>query len=633
MNQYPVIVKEAAVSDMCFKEVGTSESVDEESSIVGWGSRPTIDRDKELIEYNAWALDNYRKNPVLLLCHKHDVPPVGKCLWVKADKFGLKFKARFANTERGKEVYELYKTGIMKGFSVGFKPRPNGIIDNPKDLKYKGCKRVFTDVELVEISCVPVPAHADALVEYVKAGKIITKGLKDELELVLEITDDPPAATETKVEDDTIEKIEVTEEMIHVPVAGEEGEHKEHKIRYIDISKKEGIQGKYCVDCKFVISYTFDKEKWDKKRAVKWVADHKKELDTIEITIKEDESIEIKTTMEPDADGDFVFKAEEVTTEETKESVEEFIKRILPDKEFEIKSAEDLCAVIEKSDSIEDLKETVKALEAQVAESPVVQKAADSEGMPSLYDLTSAVDIALNFEGEKVPYEMGYRRKNVVDIFATEYPSGHVVFSQYNPEKKIYGYFQVDYAYDLPTRTVSITGDPEEVLQSWISERYMTENKDEEDLELKSGRMISAKNRALLSDCSGKMKAAMEAIMNLIGADDKEGEEDKDLLEIIEKADDEDEDECPVDGMEYGGYDETVSECKSCKLRKKCAAAAEEKGLIEIEETQDDDDVVEIDEAIIKEAVASSLDKRSIKLDTKSIAKEVIAKLQGRATL
>ena len=169
------------------------ESDDLEGTIVGWGSKPTIDRDKELIESSARKLDNYRKNPVVLLCHNYSAPPVGKCLWVKSSPQGLRFKAQFAKTERGKECYELYKDGIMNAFSVGFKPRQGGVIDNPTDVKYKGCKRVFTDVELMEISCVPVPANSDALVEYVKAGKIHTKQLQNELEFALDIIDKAPA--------------------------------------------------------------------------------------------------------------------------------------------------------------------------------------------------------------------------------------------------------------------------------------------------------------------------------------------------------------------------------------------------------------------------------------------------------
>jgi len=179
-----------------------------EQSIIGWGSKPVKDRDDELIESSAWKLDSFRKNPVIMLCHDYSAPPVGKALWVKADSNGLKFKAKFANTERGREVYQLFKEGIMSAFSVGFKPNPEGKIDNPKEGKYKemGLKRVYTDVELLEISCVPIPSNSEALIEAVKSGKIKTKQLKEELEAVIELV------TKDVTKQDEEEEEKVTEE-------------------------------------------------------------------------------------------------------------------------------------------------------------------------------------------------------------------------------------------------------------------------------------------------------------------------------------------------------------------------------------------------------------------------------------
>jgi len=394
-----------------------SEINEEEGTLVGWGSKPGLDRDKEYVTADAWKLDSYRKNPVVMLAHNYDNPPVGKCMWIKSDSTGLKFKAKFANTERGKEIYQLYRDGMMNAFSVGFSPNAGGVIDGPKDAKYKGAKKVYTDVELLEISCVAIPANSSALVEYVKSGKIQTKQLKDELISVLDIKDDEGIEIETKdainideIKDDSLKeivkkamdqkdvmstnaimnaisnalpniepkidpkdqpplrwrycvdifptnypdgyvvysdsesgkfvsnyfkidytidpkteevmfsglpipveqsyaektygkpdetkenggfvikfgsipmseleihlKIEVTDDFIHIPAPGEEGEHKDHKIRTIDISKKEGIQGHYCIDCKSVIGYVFAKDKdWDKEKAVAWVKDHTK---------------------------------------------------------------------------------------------------------------------------------------------------------------------------------------------------------------------------------------------------------------------------------------------------------------------------------------------------------------------
>ena len=165
------------------------ESFDDERSVVAYANKPTVDRDKELILSNAWHTEDYTKNPVLLMSHKYDLPSVGKVLWTKSDSNGLKFKAQFAPTDRGKEMYQLYKGGYMGAFSVGFTPMENGYVDNPSDPKYKGVKRLYKDVNLLEISCVSVPAHADALAEFVKSGKVVCKQLNDELEVIIEIED------------------------------------------------------------------------------------------------------------------------------------------------------------------------------------------------------------------------------------------------------------------------------------------------------------------------------------------------------------------------------------------------------------------------------------------------------------
>lgn len=79
------------------------------------------------------------------------------------------------------------------------------------------------------------------------------------------------------------EKVEETDDFIHVPAPGEEGKHEGHRIRYIDIDEDKGIRAKYCGECKKVISYVFDKEKgWTVKKAVAWVKEHhEKESDKV----------------------------------------------------------------------------------------------------------------------------------------------------------------------------------------------------------------------------------------------------------------------------------------------------------------------------------------------------------------
>lgn len=76
---------------------------------------------------------------------------------------------------------------------------------------------------------------------------------------------------------DFVSKVETTASLHRIPVPAESGEHDDHKIRTIDISKDDGIQALYCVDCKTIITYLFDKDEWDLDEAKKWVEEHEDE--------------------------------------------------------------------------------------------------------------------------------------------------------------------------------------------------------------------------------------------------------------------------------------------------------------------------------------------------------------------
>lgn len=147
---------------------------DNENTIVAWATKETVDRDNEVLKANGWDLAKYRKNPVLMAFHDYKSFPVGKVLWVKPDPtespIGLKFKAKFANTDAGKEAYMLYKDGIMNAFSVGFQPLEAPVVNE----KGKPSK-IFPKNELLEISCVPIPANPDALIDAAHSGLIKTK--------------------------------------------------------------------------------------------------------------------------------------------------------------------------------------------------------------------------------------------------------------------------------------------------------------------------------------------------------------------------------------------------------------------------------------------------------------------------
>jgi HK97 family phage prohead protease len=164
---------------------------DNERSFTAWASKEGIDRDREVLKADGWDLRNFKKNPVVPLFHDYRNPPVAKSIWTKPSPSenpeGLLFKPQFADTASGNETYYLYREGYMNAFSVGFDPK-EWIDAKPEDTKSP--RRTYTKQELLEISCVVVPAHPGALVEALESGLIKTKQMKDWFDKLIEETKD-----------------------------------------------------------------------------------------------------------------------------------------------------------------------------------------------------------------------------------------------------------------------------------------------------------------------------------------------------------------------------------------------------------------------------------------------------------
>jgi uncharacterized protein len=90
--------------------------------------------------------------------------PIGVWTELAEDERGLKVAGQLVlETARGSEAHALLKAGALDGLSIGFRARssergPNG-------------GRVLTDLELVEISLVSLPAASKARVTTVKTMK------------------------------------------------------------------------------------------------------------------------------------------------------------------------------------------------------------------------------------------------------------------------------------------------------------------------------------------------------------------------------------------------------------------------------------------------------------------------------
>jgi len=68
---------------------------------------------------------------------------------------------------------------------------------------------------------------------------------------------------------------ETTENYHRIPVSSGHGSH---AIKTITISAKDGIKALYCTDCKKIITYLFDTDKWSMSEAKEWVESHKDDM-------------------------------------------------------------------------------------------------------------------------------------------------------------------------------------------------------------------------------------------------------------------------------------------------------------------------------------------------------------------
>jgi len=116
-------------------------------------STADIDRDGERIEPKAFAgsIASFAANPVIVATH-----------WprLSTGSSPLTFTMQFADTPLGQEYWSLYRDGHMRAFSVGFIPRQ---WEDRPDPATRQRVRTYTDVELLEVSAVPVPSNRRAL--------------------------------------------------------------------------------------------------------------------------------------------------------------------------------------------------------------------------------------------------------------------------------------------------------------------------------------------------------------------------------------------------------------------------------------------------------------------------------------
>ena len=133
-------------------------------------STSAIDRDTDTLNADGWDFTNYRKNPVVLWAHDKWEPPVAKSLHETIEDGLVKSTALFVPKEISEFSYmigQMYKEGFLNAVSVGFKSQEAKWAADEENRPW-GID--FLKQELLEYSCVPVPANPEALIDAKSIG-------------------------------------------------------------------------------------------------------------------------------------------------------------------------------------------------------------------------------------------------------------------------------------------------------------------------------------------------------------------------------------------------------------------------------------------------------------------------------
>jgi uncharacterized protein len=132
-------------------------------------STAAVDRQYDSIAVDGWDFAAYRKNPVVLWAHDYTILPVARSLNEFVEGASVRARAEFTPAGMAKfndVVFDMYKAGFLSAVSVGFLPSQW----NWSESKERPLGIDFQKQELLEFSCVPVPANPEALIEARAAG-------------------------------------------------------------------------------------------------------------------------------------------------------------------------------------------------------------------------------------------------------------------------------------------------------------------------------------------------------------------------------------------------------------------------------------------------------------------------------
>lgn len=150
------------MTDLEFREVeirGVEEDSREIRGLaVPYGEVIDIGGFRETFERGDHA---FEKDAPVFYGHDHRIGgmPVGRVIGVRDTDEGLEVRVKLSETEKGSEVYQLAREGVLRKFSIGFEP----IESREKDGVV-----VRTKTRIREVSVTPFPAYATASITQVR---------------------------------------------------------------------------------------------------------------------------------------------------------------------------------------------------------------------------------------------------------------------------------------------------------------------------------------------------------------------------------------------------------------------------------------------------------------------------------
>ena len=138
-----------------------------------------VDRYRTVIDPAGIDLEAYRKNPIVLWEHGKDPVrgrmPIGRNLWLKRQGGKLVARTQFARDDYSTALFEMYRDGLLRGWSVFAVPDARKMSPPTREEKRErpelaDCEMVFRACELCEYSAVAVPGNPETLTVLAERG-------------------------------------------------------------------------------------------------------------------------------------------------------------------------------------------------------------------------------------------------------------------------------------------------------------------------------------------------------------------------------------------------------------------------------------------------------------------------------